>query len=116
MQVGNPGVALSPLNDTWENGSTPRAFTKHAFGRHRRLLAELPENAQQRQNTIYNCNQMLAGTYAYTLILEKQRIQSHIADFVSMLQTAMAEHRMGDFDRRILKLATSGLPYQYIVM
>ena len=85
-------------------------FTKHAFDRHRRLLAELPENVQQRQQNIYNRNQMLAGTQAYNLNLEKQRIQSHISDFAAPLQKAMAHHHMGDLDRRIHRLASSGLP------
>ena len=85
-------------------------LTKHAFDRRRRLLAELPENVQQRQQNIYNRNQMLAGTQAYNLNLEKQRIQSHISDFAAPLQTAMAHHHMGDLDRRIHKLASSGLP------
>ena len=89
----------------------PKAkFTKHAFDRHRRLLAELPENVQQRQQNIYNRNQMLAGTQAYNLNLEKQRIQSHISDFAAPLQKAMAHHHMGDLDRRIHRLASSGLP------
>ena len=89
----------------------PKAkFTKHAFDRHRRLLAELPENVQQRQQNIYNRNQMLAGTQAYNLNLERQRVQSHISDFAAPLQKAMAHHHMGDLDRRIHKLASSGLP------
>ena len=85
-------------------------FVKHDFGRHRRLLAELPENVQQRQQNIYNRNQMLAGTQAYNLNLERQRVQSHISDFAAPLQKAMAHHHMGDLDRRIHKLASSGLP------
>ena len=85
-------------------------ITKHAFERRRRLLAEVPENVQQRQQNIYNRNQMLAGTQAYNLNLEKQRIQSHISDFAAPLQKAMAHHHMGDLDRRIHRLASSGLP------
>ena len=89
----------------------PKAkFTKHAFDRHRRLLAELPENVAQRQQNIHNRNQMLAGTQAYNLNLERQRVQSHISDFAAPLQKAMAHHHMGDLDRRIHKLASSGLP------
>ena len=89
----------------------PKAkFTKHAFDRHRRLLAELPESVQQRQQNIYNRNQMLAGAQAYNLNLERQRVQSHISDFAAPLQKTMAHHHMGDLDRRIHKLALSGLP------
>ena len=89
----------------------PKAkFTKHAFDRHRRLLAELPENVQQRQQNIYNRNQMLAGTQAYNLNLERRRVQSHISDFAAPLQKEMARLHMGDLDRRIHKLASSGLP------
>ena len=85
-------------------------FTKHAYDKHRRLLAELPEKVAQRQQNIFNRNQMLASTQAYNLRLEKQRLQSHISDFTSSLQKAMAQHHMGDLDRRIHKLASSGLP------
>ena len=55
-------------------------------------------------------NQLLAGTQAYNLLLEKQRIQSHLSDFAGPLQKAMAQHHMGGVDRRIHKLASSGLP------
>ena len=85
-------------------------FTKHAFDRRRRLLAELPENVQQRRQNIFNRNQMLAGTQAYNLNLERQRVQSHISDFAAPLQKAMSHHHMGDLDRRVHKLASSGLP------
>ena len=85
-------------------------FTKHAFDRRRRLLAELPENVQQRQQNIYNRHQLFAGTQAYNLNLERRRVQSHISDFAAPLQKAMAHHHMGDLDRRIHKLASSGLP------
>ena len=73
-------------------------------------MAEIPERVAQRQQHIYNRNQMLAGTQAYNLRLEKQRVQSHISDFAGSLQKAMAQHHMGDLDRRIQKLASSGLP------
>ena len=53
---------------------------------------------------------MLAGTQAYNLRLGKQRVQSHLSDFAGPLQKAMAQHHMGDLDRRIHKLASSGLP------
>ena len=85
-------------------------FTKHSYDKHRKLLAEIPERVAQRQQNIYNRNQMLAATQAYNLRLEKQRIQSHISDFAAPLQKAMAQHHMGDLDRRIHKLASSGLP------
>ena len=62
----------------------PKAkFTKHAYDKHRRLLAELPEKVAQRQQDIHNRNQMLASTQAYNLNLERQRVQSHISDFAA---------------------------------
>ena len=85
-------------------------FTKHAFDRHRKLLAEIPENVAQRQQNIHNRNQMLSATQAYNLKLEQQRIRSHISDFTAPMQKAMAQHHMGDLDRRIHRLASSGLP------
>ena len=90
----------------------PKAkFTKHAYDKHRRLLAEMPEKVAQRQQNIFNRNQMLAATQAYNLGLEKQRIASHISDFAAPLQKAMAQHHMGDLDKRINRLASSGLPH-----
>ena len=53
---------------------------------------------------------MLAATQAYNLRLEKQRVQSHISDFAAPLQKAMAQNHMGDLDRKIHRLASSGLP------
>ena len=56
----------------------PKAkFTKHAYDKHRRLLAELPEKVAQRQQNIFNRNQMLAATQAYNLGLEKEGCESH---------------------------------------
>ena len=85
-------------------------FTKHSYDKRRELLAEIHERVAQRQQNIFNRNQMLASTQAYNLRIEKQRIQSHISDFAAPLQKAMAQHHMGDLDRRIHKLASSGLP------
>ena len=85
-------------------------FTTHSYDKHRRLLAEMPERVAQRQQNIYNRNMMLQATQAYNLRLEKQRIQSHISDFAAPLQKVMAQHHMGDLDRRIHKLASRGLP------
>ena len=59
-------------------------FTKHSFDKHRKLLSEMPERVAQRQQNIYNRNQMLAGTQAYNLRLEKQRVQSHLSDFAAL--------------------------------
>ena len=87
-----------------------KKFTKHGFDKHRRLLAELPENVAARQNNIHNRNQMLASTQAYNLRLERQRVQSHISDFAAPLQKLMAHNHMGDLDRKIHRLASSGLP------
>ena len=87
-----------------------KKFTKHGFDKHRRLLAELPENVAARQNNIHNRNQMLANTQTYKLRLEKQRVQSHISDVAAPLQKAMAQHHVGDLDRKIHRLANSGLP------
>ena len=87
-----------------------KKFTKHGFDKHRRLLAELPDNVAARQNNIHNRNQMLASTQAYNLRLEKQRVQSHISDFAAPLQKAMAQHHVGDLERGIHRLANSGLP------
>ena len=51
----------------------PKAkFTKHAYDKHRRMLAEMPERVAQRQQNIYNRNQMLASTQAYNLNLENR--------------------------------------------
>ena len=55
----------------------PKAkFTKHDYDKHRRLLAELPEKVAQRQQNIFNRNQMLASTQAYNLSLENRGLQA----------------------------------------
>ena len=77
-----------------KKGYPKTKFTKHGFDKHRRRLAELPENVAARQNNIHNRNQMLASTQAYNLRLERQRVHNH----------------MGDMDRKIHRLASSGLP------
>ena len=90
----------------------PKAmFTTHAYDEHRRMLAEMPERVAQRQQNIYNRNQMLASTQAYNLSLDKQRVQSHISDFAAPLQKAMAQYHIGDLDQRIHRLASAGLPH-----
>ena len=93
-----------------KKGYPKKKFTKHGFDKHRRLLAEMPENVAARQNNIHNRNQMLASTQAYNLRLERQRVQSHISDFAAPLQKLMAHNHMGDLDRKIHRLASSGLP------
>ena len=47
-------------------------MTRHQIDRHRALLASAPETIEKRQNNIINRNQMLAGTLAYNLGLEKK--------------------------------------------
>ena len=55
----------------------PKAkFTKHAYDKHRRLLAEMPEKVAQRQQNIFNRNQMLAATQAYNLGLENRGLRA----------------------------------------
>ena len=55
-------------------------------------------------------NQMLAATQAYDLKIEKRRAKAHLADMPGTIQRQMAQAYMGDLDRRIHKLASSGLP------
>ena len=94
-----------------EKATVPKnIITKYSCDNHRKLLSEIPERLAQRQQNIYNRNQMLASTQAYNLRLEKRRVQSHLSDFAAPLQKAMAQHHMGDLDRRIQKLVSSGLP------
>ena len=101
---------FAPLDKMTKKAYPKKKVTKHAFDRHRRLLAEMPESVAARQQKIHNRNEMLAATQAYNLRLEKQRVQSHISDFAAPLQKLMAQHHMGDLDKRINRLASSGLP------
>ena len=101
---------FAPLDKMTKKAYPKKQITKHAFDRHRRLLAEMPESVAARQQNIHNRNEMLAATQAYNLRLEKQRVQSHISDFAAPLQKAMAQNHMGDLDRKIHRLASSGLP------
>ena len=89
----------------------PKAkFTKHAYDKHRRSLAELPEKVAQRQQNIFNRNQMLASTQAYNLSLENRGSQTTSVTLLP-LQKAMAQHHMGDLDKRMHRLAPTGLPH-----
>ena len=90
--------------------TTKHKFSKHRIDKHPLLLAELPERLEARQQNIHNRNSMLAATQAYNLKLERQRAQSHLTSFAAPLQKQAAQLYMGDLDRRIHKLATSGLP------
>ena len=53
---------------------------------------------------------MLAATQAYNLKIEKRRVKAHLAEMPGTIQRQMAQDYMGDLDRRIHKLARTGLP------
>ena len=89
----------------------PRNFaTAHKLDKHRRLLAEIPRRMEERQQSIQGRNQLLAATQAYNLAIESRRVKAHLAEMPGTLQRQMAQDYMGDLDKRIHKLAASGLP------
>ena len=89
----------------------PRRFaTAHTLDKHRRLRAEIPRNMKERQQSIQGRNQLLAATQAYNLKIEKRRVKAHLSEIPGTIQRQMAMDYMGDLDRRIHKLAASGLP------
>ena len=85
-------------------------FTKNALDKRRLLLAELPDRLEARQQHIHNRNSMLAATQAYNLKLERDRVQSHLTKFAGPLQKQAAQLHIGDLDRRVHRLAQTGLP------
>ena len=85
-------------------------FTRHQLDKHRALLAGAPEVIEKRQNRIHHRNQMLAGSQAYNLGLERTRMQSHLATRPNALQQLATEEHVGDLTRRIHRLARTGLP------
>ena len=88
----------------------PRHFTAHKLDKHRRLLAEIPRRVEERQQSIHGRNQILAATQAYNLGLEKRRVKAHISEMPGAIQRQIAHGYMGDLDRRIHRLAATGLP------
>ena len=88
----------------------PHKFTAHKLDKHRRLLAELPSRVEERQQSIHGRNQILAATQAYNLALEKRRVKAHISEMPGTIQRQIARDYVGDLDRRIHKLAATGLP------
>ena len=89
----------------------PRKFaTAHKLDKHRRLLAEIPRRMEERQQSIHERNQMLAATQAYNLKIEKRRVKAHLSEMPGTIQRHMAHEYMGDLDKRIHKLAATGLP------
>ena len=53
---------------------------------------------------------MLAATQAYNLALEKRRVKAHISEMPGTIQRQIAQDYMGDLDKRIHRLAATGLP------
>ena len=91
-------------------GASSKRFNAHKLARHRKLLAELPAQMEARQQNIFNRNQMLAATQAYNLKLEKERTQGHLTSLPNGLQRVAAMEYIGDLDRKIHRLAQTGLP------
>ena len=65
---------------------------------------------EERQQSIHGRNQILAATQAYNLGLEKRRAKAHISEVPGTIQRQIAQDYMGDLDRRIHRLAATGLP------
>ena len=93
-------------------GSTklPHRFVAHKIDKHRRLLAEIPRRVEEQQQNIHGRNQILAATQAYNLGIEKRRVKAHLSEMPGTIQRQMAQEYIGDLDRRIHRLAASGLP------
>ena len=88
----------------------PHRFTAHKLDKHRRLLAEIPRRMEERQQSIQGRNQLLAATQAYNLKIEKRRVKAHLSEMPGTLQRQAALEHIGDLDRRIHRLAATGLP------
>ena len=93
-----------------EASKLPSKFTAHKLDKHRRLLAEIPRRMEERQQNIQGRNQLLAATQAYNLKIEKRRVRAHLAEMPGTIQRQMARDYMGELDKRIHKLARTGLP------
>ena len=65
---------------------------------------------EERQQSIHGRNQILAATQAHNLALEKRRVKAHISEMPGTIQRQIAQDYMGDLDRRIHRLAATGLP------
>ena len=88
----------------------PHRFTAHNIDKHQRLLAEIPRRVEEQQQSIHGRNQILATTQSYNMGLEKRRIKAHLSEMPGTIQRQMAQEYMGDLDRRIHRLAATGLP------
>ena len=84
--------------------------TARKLDKHRRLLAEIPRRMEERQQSIQGRNQMLAAAQAYNSKIEKRRVKAHLVEMPGTIQRQMAQDYMGDLDKRIHKLASTGLP------
>ena len=88
----------------------PHRFAAHKIDKHRRLLAEIPRRLEEQQQNIHGRNQILAATQAYNLGIEKRRVTAHLSEMPGTLQRQMAQEYIGDLDKRIHRLAATGLP------
>ena len=88
----------------------PHRFAAHKIDKHRRLLAEIPRRLEEQHQNIHGRNQILAATQAYNLGIEKRRVTAHLSEMLGTLQRQMAQEYIGDLDKRIHRLAATGLP------
>ena len=73
--------------------------------KHRRILRELPERAEQRVASVQSRHEMLRAAEAQNLRIERDRVNSHLHDMPASLQRAAALLHVGDLTRKIHSLA-----------
>ena len=78
--------------------------------KHRRILRELPERAEQRAANIQTRHEMLRAAEAQNLRIERDRVNSHLHNMPANLQRAAALQHVGDLTRKIHSLAKKGIP------
>ena len=78
--------------------------------KHRRILRELPERAEQRIANVQSRHEMLRAAEAQNLRIERDRVNSHLHNMPANLQRAAALQHVGDLTRKIHSLAKKGIP------
>ena len=85
-------------------------FTAVQVDKHRRILNELPERAEQRIANVQSRHEMLRAAEAQNLRIERDRVNSHLHNMPANLQRAAALQHVGDLTRKIHSLAKKGIP------
>ena len=88
----------------------PLKGTSYALSRHNKIVREVPERMEKRQQNVAARHEILHAAEAYSARLERDRVVAHLHNTAPGLQSAAALHHIGELNNKIHRLAGKGLP------